>query len=147
MSKINELTTSNTKSYYLIYKPMCEKIESYIPKWITPNMISITSLLLVTVLYLTKTYYNPYILSFCIVIYWLLDNLDGIHARNTHQTSTLGEIIDHSGDMYYYILFTYMFFNLYRIPIDTTFIILATLAFNLKHLLLLLKASTFKFSE
>ena len=135
MSKINELKNSNTKSYYLIYKPMCEKIESYIPKWITPNMISITTLLLVTVLYLTKIYYNPYILSLCIFVYWLLDNLDAIHARNTNQTSTLGEIIDHCGDMYYYMLFTYMFFNLYRIPVDTTFIILATLAFNLKHLL------------
>ena len=34
-----------------------------------------------------------------------------------------------------------MFFNLYRIPIDTTFIILATLAFNLKHLLSLYSRS------
>ena len=129
------LSEPNTKSYYLIYAPIFEKIESYVPRQITPNMISCTSFILLTALFLTKSYYNPYIFSACLFVYWILDNIDGIHARNTKQTSTLGEILDHCGDAYYTIIILYMFFNLFQIKIDKWLIVLIALCINLKHLL------------
>ena len=129
------LSEPNTKSYYLVYAPIFEKIESYVPRQITPNMISCTSFILLTALFLTKSYYNPYIFSACLFIYWILDNIDGIHARNTKQTSTLGEIIDHCGDAYYTIIILYMFFNIFQIKIDKWLIVLITLCINIKHLL------------
>jgi len=129
------LSEPNTKSYYLVYAPIFEKIESYVPHQITPNMISCTSFILLTTLFLTKSYYNPYIFSACLFIYWILDNIDGIHARNTKQTSTLGEILDHCGDAYYQIIILYMFFNLFQIKIDKWLIVFGALFINLKHLL------------
>lgn len=129
------LSESNTASYYRVYAPIFEKIESFIPRQITPNMISCTSFVLLTALFLSKAYYNPYIFSSCLFIYWALDNIDGIHARNTKQTSTLGEILDHCGDAYYSIIILYMFFNIFRINIPKLFIVMTGIFMNLKHLL------------
>lgn len=129
------LSESNTASYYRVYAPIFEKIESFIPRQITPNMISCASFVLLTALFLSKSYYNPYIFSFCLFIYWILDNIDGIHARNTKQTSSLGEILDHCGDAYYTIIILYMFFNVFRINIPKLFIVLTGIFMNLKHLL------------
>ena len=39
-----------------------------------------------------------------ILLYMILDNLDGIHARATNQTSVIGEILDHCGDSFVFVI-------------------------------------------
>merc|ERR1712113_554284 len=34
----------------------------------------------------------------CFTAYHMLDNMDGKHARRTHQTSRLGKVLDHAVD-------------------------------------------------
>eukprot|EP01083_Nonionella_stella_P159340 519710_1 len=88
-----------------------------IPKWISPNSISVFNLLvcfmLLYISFLVQFMDNearlgqidifaPLIarvfVAFCVFASTALDCFDGMHARNTGQTSKLGELLDHSFD-------------------------------------------------
>ena len=124
----------NSQTYYKIYKPFFEKIESYIPASITPNMITITNFILINILFFSKLYYNPFIFSLVIFLYWVLDNIDGIHARRTKQSSKIGETLDHCIDGYTSVLFTFMFFRLFGVDMNYIFLFIFLLTFNLGHI-------------
>jgi phosphatidylglycerophosphate synthase len=97
------------------YKPFFEKVQTYIPYQITPNMISITNVILLLYLYNSKLYYNNYIFALFQFIFFLLDFVDGIHARKTNRQSKLGEILDHAIDPLRGILIIKMFFDILKI--------------------------------
>jgi hypothetical protein len=46
------------------YKPFFEKIQTYIPKSVHPNVLTIGNFILVIYLYNSKLYYNSYIFAF-----------------------------------------------------------------------------------
>lgn len=100
------------------YKPFFEKVQTYIPSQITPNMITITNSILLIYLYKSKLYYNNYIFAFFQFIFLLLDYVDGIHARKTNRQSKLGEILDHAIDPIRGILIIKMFFDILKINDD-----------------------------
>jgi len=111
--------------------PFFKKVQAYIPKGITPNMITILNLLIVLGVFISKQFYNPLVLMITIFIYYFLDNLDGIYARESKQTSNLGEILDHGNDIFIGILIFYMLFMLLNGELDTyTKIILILIFFN-----------------
>ena len=114
MQKILTLFEQSKTSVFYdhIYRPFFEKIQKYIPLWIHPNMITISSFIIINLIYIYELYYNNLIFTIGILSYWILDNLDGIHARASKQTSAIGEILDHCGDSYMFIIIFEMVFNI-----------------------------------
>lgn len=119
--------------------PICEKIQKYIPKFITPNMITLTGVAST----LTALYISPFknacvapTISLLTCTYTVMDTLDGIHARKTNQTSLLGEFLDHICDC---IFSSYMFLilcNLTNVTDETTIYVsknLPPLIFAISH--------------
>jgi len=100
--------------YDFYYKPFFQIIQKYIPSYIHPNLITIMSFVIITLLYVYNIT-NPFLLSLGFLTYWACDNLDGIHARATKQTSDIGEILDHSIDSYCLILISKMILSLLNI--------------------------------
>lgn len=91
---------NSSKFYQLYYFPVFTAIQKYIPSYVRPNYITTLCFVIFNSIYWTNLYLNPFILSFSFIMYWLLDNLDGIHARNTNQLSLTGEILDHCSDAF-----------------------------------------------
>ena len=112
------------------YKPFFEKVQTYIPYQITPNMITITNFILLIYLYKSKLYYNNYIFALFQFIFFSLDFVDGIHARKTNRQSKLGEILDHAIDPLRIILVIKMFFDIFKIN-DNGLLISAIIIYNL----------------
>jgi phosphatidylglycerophosphate synthase len=84
-----------------------------------------------------KLYNNAKYFSLSLLLYWTLDNLDGVHARATNQTSQLGEILDHCLDGYILPLFLNMelqYFNIDHMQ-SKTILVLAISIFSVKHLM------------
>jgi len=113
---------------YYIY--LLKYIQKYIPKYILPNFITIINFILINTLFYNKLYTNINYLTLILIIYWLFDNLDGIHARKTNQTSKLGEILDHCFDSIIIIFIYNILCNLLNINNKYSKIILALLIFN-----------------
>lgn len=97
------------------------KLAPYIPRRITPNQLtiagSISSLIACALLY--------FIQSPVCYLYWMLfnfgwfilDALDGIHARYTGQTSEYGAFLDHFLDNFYFIFM----FTVFTIKFDLAY--------------------------
>ena len=105
----NIITTSaqNMEKYIL------DKIVEKIPRQITPNMITLSNLILINILCFFKLYKDPTLFSTGLFIYYILDKLDGMHAISTNQVTKWGEILDKCVDGYSAVLVTYMLFHLY----------------------------------
>ena len=99
------------KSFIMPYlDPWWEFVVSYIPSWIAPNTLTLTSLIIqLTACYVYSSYeplfngtYNSFILYIYLLIslflYQTLDAIDGKHARNTLNSSPLGQLFDHGCD-------------------------------------------------
>lgn len=94
--------------YRLITRPVCEFIQKRIPAKIMPNTITwlgLTATLLGALLAMTFDWsfdHAPRIihLAYAVIMmfYIITDSLDGIHARNSKQSSPLGKILDHCSD-------------------------------------------------
>ena len=87
------------------------KIAHLVPRSIKPNqitMLSFTSALIGTaLLYFVQTpaaYLYWILFNF---IWYLLDAMDGIHARLTQQTSEFGAFLDHALDNIYFIFYAH----------------------------------------
>lgn len=94
---------------------ICDKTIPHIPKWITPNIITITRMILGIVVFysIIKTKEVPLTAIGGILFYWM-DCLDGHLARATNQVTVIGDYLDHIADLgflagilYYLISFTY----------------------------------------
>lgn len=80
----------------------------YIPASVHPNTITFTSMAVVCCLSVLgiaaqlssawAALWMRLVLAVFIIVYAILDCLDGQHARNTKQTSKLGELLDHCTD-------------------------------------------------
>lgn len=97
---ITKLDQSIINSYTLHFY---QKIAKYIPKCIHPNIITVTGAVpLFYCYYLFSINQNPinfqwFLLS--LLTQHSFDYLDGIHARNTNQSSKLGSYLDHCLDI------------------------------------------------
>jgi hypothetical protein len=94
-------------------KYILDKIVEKIPRQITPNMITLSNLVLINILCLFKLYKDPTLFSTGLFIYYVIDKLDGMHAISTNQVTRWGEILDKCVDGYSAVLVTYMLFHLY----------------------------------
>eukprot|EP01083_Nonionella_stella_P054052 142795_1 len=89
-----------------------------IPAWISPNAITLVG---ATFHFLTVMYWIYHtvdlntcsdsgtycVMAFGVFVYQFCDNLDGIHARNTNQTSSFGCLLDHGIDAFVNIVFAF----------------------------------------
>lgn len=96
--------------YRLILSPLCFWLQKYIPATIAPNTITWIGGLSMLISYIFNTIFDPNLTEvsiplsllniICILTYILTDSLDGIHARNTKQSSQIGKILDHFIDSF-----------------------------------------------
>ncbi|QKF94389.1 CDP-alcohol phosphatidyltransferase [Fadolivirus algeromassiliense] len=85
--------------------PFFNYITTWIPDNVAPNVITLMGLLCTLyAYYLTSNYFDasPRLVSLCFAFltfaYMCLDAADGKHARKTRNSSSLGELFDHSCD-------------------------------------------------
>jgi phosphatidylglycerophosphate synthase len=90
-----------------------KKIAAYIPSSVSPNTITLLNFILINILCISTIYKNPAIFSGSLFLYWIIDTLDGIHAKNTNQITKFGGILDQCIDVYSILLITYMLIHLY----------------------------------
>ncbi|EFC44801.1 predicted protein, partial [Naegleria gruberi] len=97
---------------YILNPYIYETSIKLFPKWIAPNMITLTGFSFICIsLIFSYIYawgdtflmgYLPrwvfFINALCIFLYQTFDNLDGKQARNMKQSSPLGEMFDHGVD-------------------------------------------------
>ncbi|KAG2383591.1 hypothetical protein C9374_004262 [Naegleria lovaniensis] len=95
-------------SYYL--QPYWEFCAKLIPHYVAPNTITLLGFLGVLFGWAVLVYYNPdlhnhqvpsiiYLLNALLLFYYqTMDAIDGKHARNTKNSSALGELFDHGLD-------------------------------------------------
>lgn len=91
--------------YRLITKPLCTRLQKYVPKKITPNTITWVGFLvmlagfILTMIFDYRMVNPPRFVSLAnaifTLIYTVTDSLDGIHARGSNQCTPIGKIIDH----------------------------------------------------
>ena len=96
--------------YYYVISPVCNLMVNYFPKWLAPNVITVSGWflnlfnLIITIYYggwKGCTYYPPwvcYITSFAYSFYIYLDAADGKQARRLNASSPLGLLFDHGTD-------------------------------------------------
>lgn len=93
----------------VVLDKLWEWMINYMPRWIAPNLITVSGLVIVTIGLLALLWEDPnmteqvstwiYIyLAFSIWVYQTLDCLDGKQARRTGSSSVLGELFDHGCD-------------------------------------------------
>jgi len=130
MSVINDEFLGESYMTIKYYKPLFEKIQTYIPRSITPNTITIVNFLLLVYFYNSDLYKNPKIFSLFLFIFWILDGIDGVHARATNQQSKLGEVLDHALDPVRNIIVIILLCKLFKIPDNYKHIILFLFILN-----------------
>ncbi|CAE7431951.1 captC, partial [Symbiodinium microadriaticum] len=96
--------------YKYILSPWAEYcVDTFIPKWVAPNLITFGGLLFSLCSFICVVVYNPslesdgprwlgLITAINLFIYQTLDNMDGKQARKTGTSSPLGMLFDHGVD-------------------------------------------------
>lgn len=84
-------------------------VDYFIPRWVAPNVITLSGLIVTTVCAVLILTYNPNLNScpnwlcllsgMCVFAYQTLDNMDGKQARRTLSSSALGMLFDHTCDV------------------------------------------------
>lgn len=83
--------------------------ENIFPRWLAPNLVTLTGLFALVVTYIVTAIYLPefgadiprwlYFLAGAAVVFYLnMDSLDGKQARRTKTSSPLGQLFDHGCD-------------------------------------------------
>jgi len=134
----------NSIYYKLVISPVCNYVLDYVPKWISPNSITFSGLVINVFNLIITTYYGGwkgcdyyppwvcYLTSFSYSLYIYLDALDGKQARRLNASSPLGLLFDHGADAWTSFICpivsgSMLFFsNIYQyllvfFPINTTF--------------------------
>lgn len=90
-----------------LYTPIWNTLVKLIPKSVAPNVITLTALVcILQAFWIAYKFssnelhhdYACYCAAFLIYAHMMLDALDGLHARNTLNSSPLGEFFDHGCD-------------------------------------------------
>ena len=134
----------NSVLCYYVINPFCNFIVKYFPKWLAPNVITISGFFLNFFNLIITTYYTglkggdyiplwaSIVCTFFYTTYIILDYTDGKQARRLNASSPLGLLIDHGTDActtfyvsivggsfsYYKNIYQYLF---YYFPITLTF--------------------------
>ena len=100
----------NSIYYYYVISPICNFMVSYFPKWLAPNLVTVSGWflnlfnLIITIYYggwKGTEYFPPwvcYVTSFTYSFYIYLDAADGKQARRLNASSPLGLLFDHGTD-------------------------------------------------
>lgn len=108
--------TDNSYIYQRGWKPLCAWLVPFLPRWLAPNVITVTALVLVIVTHTIIAYYLPNMepqgdsaevpgwifisAAVGLLLYQLLDNIDGHQARRLGVSSPLGLLMDHGCDAF-----------------------------------------------
>jgi phosphatidylglycerophosphate synthase len=134
----SKLASGNNDVIDKMLYPFIFQIAKYLPKSITPNQLTIMGsffgLIAIFFMFFITNKIVLLLCSFFIFIWWLFDALDGIHARNTEQSSSFGGFLDHFFDtligagfmfsyLVYFKIFTplFVFIMLYRLAAQAIF--------------------------
>jgi len=118
-----------------LISPFYSFLLKYIPKIITPNILSLIGLIFSILAYNFSTY--PLLFALFTFLYMTFDDLDGKQARKTNSSSPLGELIDHCFDSITNVLLTVGFLNMFHIFDNSTIlsaILINNLLFQNEHL-------------
>ena len=96
-------------SYNYCMSPLCNYLVNFFPKWLAPNVITVSGFFLNIIYFLITGYYTGFrggevppwacfFSAFCYLLYQILDNIDGKQARRTNSSSPLGLLVDHGTD-------------------------------------------------
>lgn len=96
-------------TYRYVLAPFYTWVVNYVPLWIAPNTLTLVGFLFPTIAHLLLIYHAPtlehdaprgvYLFSaLSMLLYMVLDNLDGKQARRTNSSSALGYLFDHGCD-------------------------------------------------
>ena len=102
-------STDSSITYKYIISPLCNRLVKLFPKWVAPNLITVSGFFLNLCYFIVTAYYTKlkggvvppwacFFSAFCYLIYQILDNIDGKQARRTNSSSALGLLIDHGTD-------------------------------------------------
>ena len=102
-----------------VLMPLYNYLPQFIPRAISPNVLSFTGLLMsIYAWYISNnenTFINNLLIGIFIFIYMVIDAIDGKHARNTNTSSSLGELVDHFCDCITNVLLTITLCNVYNV--------------------------------
>lgn len=93
----------------VVMTPYWELCVTFVPAWVAPNLLTVTSLGSAALAYLLIAYYTPnftgrppavayFVAAFLMFLYQTLDAIDGKQARRTGSSSPLGQLFDHGCD-------------------------------------------------
>ena len=96
-------------TYKYCMSPFCNFLVQKFPKWLAPNVITVTGFFFNILYFSVTSYYSKlkggeippwacFFSAFCYLIYQILDNIDGKQARRTNSSSPLGLLVDHGTD-------------------------------------------------
>ena len=96
-------------TYKYCMSPLCNYLVEKFPKWLAPNVITVSGFFLNILYFSVTSYYTKlkggeipswacFFSAFCYLIYQILDNIDGKQARRTNSSSPLGLLVDHGTD-------------------------------------------------
>lgn len=89
--------------FSFLLNPFYNQIVRYIPRTVSPNVLSFTGLLMSIFAWQISchpvlTPVHLFMIGTAIALYMILDDIDGKHSRNTLNSSPLGELVDHFCD-------------------------------------------------
>ena len=99
-------------------------LNKILPKWIVPNMITLTGNFVPIIVYLLTVIVEPdftkpvpswlcVLMSFAILMFFLCDSIDGMRARSSGVCSPIGDWLDHSMDNITYFCFVAYFDHMF----------------------------------
>ena len=97
-------STDSSITYKYVISPLCNRLVKLFPKWVAPNLITVSGFFLNLCYFIVTAYYTKlkggvvppwacFFSAFCYLIYQILDNIDGKQARRTNSSSALGLLI------------------------------------------------------
>lgn len=86
-----------------VLNPFYNYIVRFVPKSVSPNVLSVSGLLMSIFawqnsFHTTFSSFQLFVVGMGILMYMILDDIDGKHSRNTLTSSPLGELVDHFCD-------------------------------------------------
>ena len=149
MKFLNDENISNYKNYQYKSEDNCfltpyyfklwSYLSNFIPRKIHPNFITLLGFVFVVFGYNLSNFFTKYsniLMGLGVIGYTLCDGIDGIHARNTKQTSIIGEYLDHLVDMNVSgIVLTYGFkmFGLNNVLNNNLLLLMSMIEFTRSH--------------
>ncbi|XP_077208570.1 ethanolaminephosphotransferase 1-like isoform X2 [Paroedura picta] len=135
-------------------QPLWNRLVQMVPLWIAPNLLTLTGFLMILIHYLILSIYDwdytasgssPGLIptwvwvfgAFASCLAYILDSLDGKHARRTQSSSPLGELFDHGLDSWAASILPLSLFSICSrdngkvgLPVSTMYLFLIVISLN-----------------